>query len=178
MVPKKSSTNFWTVPFVDSSRVKKISGMDLEQCVIRIVVIKVVIAKCHRNRHHDQGGGQDYVLVRAWHGGLYGGAQVVRSHQVVSLRGALLSNNDDADDGDDDDDSMMVSIMLMYQAREESKRRSSSTAWHRGKTRDEGWGEARPERNSMTAIMMIMILNMIYLLDSYVYLGDIWEGLG
>ena len=185
MVPKKSSTNFWTVPFVDSSRVKKISGMDLEQIVIRIVVIKVVIANCHRNRHHDQGGGQDYVLVRAWHGGLYGGAQVVRSHQVVSLRGALLSNNDDnygdnddADDGDDDDDSMMVSIMLMYQAREESKRRSSSTAWHRGKTRDGGWGEARPERNSMTAIMMIMILNMIYLLDSYVYLGDIWEGLG
>ena len=48
MVPKKSSTNFWTVPFVDSSRVKKISGMDLEQIVIRIVVIKVVIAKCHR----------------------------------------------------------------------------------------------------------------------------------
>ena len=188
MVPKKSSTNFWTVPFVDSSRVKKISGMDLEQCVIRIVVIKVVIAKCHRNRHHDQGGGQDYVLVRAWHGGLYGGAQVVRSHQVVSLRGALLSNNDDDDDDDDDDgndgdgdddgDSMMESIMLMYQAREESKRRSSSTAWHRGKTRDGGWGEARPERNSMTAIMMIMILNMIYLLDSYVYLGDIWEGLG
>ena len=84
---------------------------------------------------------------------------------------------DDADDADDDDDGMMVSIM-MYQAREESQRRSSSTAWHRGKTRDGGWGEARPERNSMTAIMMIMILNMIYLLDSYVYLGDIWEGLG
>ena len=106
MVPKKSSTNFWTVPFVDSSRVKKISGMDLEQCVIRIVVIKVVIAKCHRNRHHDQGGGQDYVLVRAWHGGLYGGAQVVRSHQVVSLRGALLGNNDD-------DDLMAIVIMVM-----------------------------------------------------------------
>ena len=87
-------------------------------------------------------------------------------------------DNDDNDDGDDDDDGMMVSIMLMYQAREESQRRSSSTAWHRGKTRDGGWGEARPERNSMTAIMMIMILNMIYLLDSYVYLGDIWEGLG
>ena len=164
MVPKKSSTNFWTVPFVDSSRVKKISGMDLEQCVIRIVVIKVVIAKCHRNRHHDQGGGQDYVLVRAWHGGLYGGAQVVRSHQVVSLRGALLSNNDDEDEDDNDDgddDGMMVSIMLMYQAREESQRRSSSTAWHRGKPRDGGWGEARPERDSMTAIILMMILNYI-----------------
>ena len=59
MVPKKSSTNFWTVPFVDSSRVKKISGMDLEQIVIRIVVIKVLIAEWHRNRHHDQGGDQD-----------------------------------------------------------------------------------------------------------------------
>ena len=55
---------------------------------------------------------------------------------------------------------MMVSIMSIYQAREESKRRSSSTAWHRGKTRHGGWGETRPERNSMTAIMMIMILNI------------------
>ena len=33
MVPKKSSTNFWTVPFVDSKRVRKISGMDLQQGV-------------------------------------------------------------------------------------------------------------------------------------------------
>ena len=53
---------------------------------------------------------------------------------------------------------MMVSIMLIYQAREESKRRSSSTAWHRGKTRDGGWGETRPERNRMTAIMMIVMI--------------------
>ncbi len=29
IVPKKSSTNFWIVPLVESSRVRKISGMDL-----------------------------------------------------------------------------------------------------------------------------------------------------
>ena len=43
MVPKKSSTNFWTVPFVDSSRVRKISGMDLQQHVIIIVILIIFI---------------------------------------------------------------------------------------------------------------------------------------
>ena len=43
MVPKKSSTNFWTVPFVDSNRVRKISGMDLQQHVIIIVILIIFI---------------------------------------------------------------------------------------------------------------------------------------
>ena len=43
MVPKKSSTNFWTVPFVDSNRVRKISGMDLGEDVKTIIIIIIVI---------------------------------------------------------------------------------------------------------------------------------------
>ena len=36
----------------------------------------------HRHHHHHE----ECLLVRARHGGFYGAAQVVRSHQVVSLR--------------------------------------------------------------------------------------------
>ena len=43
MVPKKSSTNFWTVPFVDSNRVRKISGMDLGEDVKTIIIIIIII---------------------------------------------------------------------------------------------------------------------------------------
>ena len=43
MVPKKSSTNFWTVPFVDSNRVRKISGMDLQQHVIIILILIIIL---------------------------------------------------------------------------------------------------------------------------------------
>ena len=43
MVPKKSSTNFWTVPFVDSNRVRKISGMDLGEDVKTIILLIIII---------------------------------------------------------------------------------------------------------------------------------------
>ena len=43
MVPKKSSTNFWTVPFVDSNRVRKISGMDLGEDVKTIIIIIIIV---------------------------------------------------------------------------------------------------------------------------------------
>ena len=42
MVPKKSSTNFWTVPLVDNNLVRKISGIDL--CV-RLFVAAAEIKK-------------------------------------------------------------------------------------------------------------------------------------
>ena len=43
MVPKKSSTNFCTVPFVDSKRVRKISGMDLQQDVNIVLIILIIL---------------------------------------------------------------------------------------------------------------------------------------
>ena len=76
MVPKKSSTNFWTVPFVDSNRVRKISGMDLQQDVK--IILKTLLIYSH-------------ILVRARHGGFYRAAQMIRPHQVVRLRRSLLS---------------------------------------------------------------------------------------
>ena len=39
MVPKKSSTNFWTVPLVDRSLVRNISGIDL--CVRLFVAAEI-----------------------------------------------------------------------------------------------------------------------------------------